>query len=75
MKLSYPPVNLVHVGVAMTARLPDDFDMDSGELDKLVNRRLLSIEEIQEQSELLEGWSRIFFDNYLKNTSLGSNAS
>jgi len=61
------PVDLFHLGIAIIVEVPEDFDFTKGELDKIIDRRFNSKQELEEKNEKFEGWSRIFYEGYLKN--------
>lgn len=60
-------VNEYHIGIAMKHHV-NNLDLSKGEQDHLLERKLMSKEEILEIYDKLESWSQIFFDHYLRDT-------
>lgn len=58
-------VNEYHIGIAMKYEVKN-LDLTRGEQDMLLERKLMSKQEILEIYDKLESWSQIFFDDYLK---------
>ena len=56
-----------HLGIAMILHVDDTFKTDVGELDKLVNRRFIPVEELKNRTFTMERWSELFYEEYLKN--------
>lgn len=59
-------VGKVHLGIVFCYDIDDNFDVKKGETDILINREFLSINEINHNYTKLEEWSKILFDNLLK---------
>ena len=60
-------VDIVHLGIAIIVEVSDNFDFSKGELDKLINRNFYTEEILDKKSENFEEWSKIFYNEYLKN--------
>lgn len=61
------PVDLFHLGIAIIIEVSDDFESHKGELDKVINREFNTKKKLEEKLEKLESWSKIFYEEYLKN--------
>jgi len=62
-------VGKVHFGVVSFLKVNSSTFAHDGELDILVDRSFLSKEELIEKYDSLENWSKIVFDNLIKNMS------
>jgi predicted NUDIX family phosphoesterase len=60
-------VEEVHLGIAMILNVDNDFKINNGELDKLANRRFITLEELRNKTLTMENWSETLFEEYLKN--------
>lgn len=60
-------VDLHHIGIAIVIEVGEDFNKDLGELDKITNREFLNKEELGENFENFENWSKILYEEYLIN--------
>ncbi|MBC8484758.1 MAG: hypothetical protein H8D45_01795 [Bacteroidetes bacterium] len=56
-------VGRVHLGVVCLLELDDEIDINLGETDILLERQLLSLDDIREHYSGLEEWSKIIIDN------------
>jgi predicted NUDIX family phosphoesterase len=58
-------VGKVHFGVGFIIK-KDNLDFTSGEIDKLVERKLMSRDEVEKIHDKFETWSQIFYDDVVK---------
>ncbi len=60
-------VDRVHLGVAIIVEINEELDFSKGEVDKITNRSFDSKEDLEEKLDKFEIWSKVFFEEYIKN--------